>query len=44
MWSTMSRTTEGWRRNALTTPEQVLALDAVAFAIGLGQIYFDVRF
>lgn len=38
------RTTEAWRRNVLTTPEQVLALDAVAFAIGLGQIYFDVRF
>jgi Uma2 family endonuclease len=39
-----TRTTEGWRRNVLTAPEQALVLDAVAFTIGLGQIYFDPRF
>jgi Uma2 family endonuclease len=39
-----ARTEEGWRFEALTAPEQPLALEAVDFAIDLAQLYFDLAF
>jgi hypothetical protein len=30
--------------SVLTSPQETLALDAIAFSIGLGQIYFDLPF
>jgi Uma2 family endonuclease len=39
-----ARAEEGWRFEALTEPEQVLALEAVDFAIELAQLYFDLAF
>jgi len=39
-----ARMADGWTLSVLTSPEETLALDAVAFSIGLGQIYFDLPF
>jgi len=33
-----------WKLGVLTLPDETLALEAVAFGIGLRQIYFDLPF
>jgi hypothetical protein len=35
---------DGWRFEALTAPEQTLALEAVDFRMELAQVYFDLAF
>ena len=39
-----ARNPDGWMLSVLTSPEEALALDAIAFSISLSQIYFDLRF
>jgi hypothetical protein len=34
----------GWRFEALTAPDQTLALEAVDFRMELAQVYFDLAF
>jgi Uma2 family endonuclease len=39
-----ARMPDGWKLTVLTSPEETLALDAIAFRIDLRQIYFDLPF
>jgi Uma2 family endonuclease len=38
------RMEDGWRFEAVTAPEQTLALEAVDFRMELAQVYFDFAF
>ncbi|MFZ0208716.1 MAG: hypothetical protein WAL59_21860 [Roseiarcus sp.] len=38
------RMEDGWRFEALTAPEQTLALEAVDFRMEMAQVYFDLAF
>jgi hypothetical protein len=38
------RMEDSWRFEAVTAPEQTLALEAVDFRMELAQVYFDLAF